>query len=414
VNARSLWVYRCGVVVIAVLLPLDRIGFLSFLHISILSLILLAQRWVYVIASRVRSHDSLVFRKLSYVFVLPIFGALVTQSFSGLSHPLNHAAFTIILLASRAFLIAQLLEKEDIKLFERVTILVSVAVIGFGFYQYIADVFHAPLWVSALSAQYTSGWTYFFPRPQSTALEPLYLAYYLVLPIALLSLPILRGQQLPRWQRVLLVSMYAMLLLSLARGAIIGIIVMITAAIITIRPVRKELLVFARVIVMAILLTASMTILAVIVSGSHAFGSFTSHAVDLNDESAQTRYRGINPAIRAFLERPITGHGIVNNGDNVTSRKVNNSYLTILIEQGLLGVLALSPIGWAICSSLAQSYRQKLSLVASPYTLSIIAMLVQANTFEAFQLLRSWVVLALLISGLMVDYNRKPTLKENA
>ncbi len=406
VDRVSLRIYQGAIVLVAILLPLDRVGFLSALHLSILTLVLLAQRWVYVKAMQVYRRTPMVGSRLSYALLLPAIAAVVVQSLSSLEHPYNHAAFTIILLAIRAFIVAQLLTSKDLELFEKVTYLVCLVVVAFGLYQYVADVLHAPVWVTGLSPQYTSGWTFFFPRPQSTAQEPLYLAYYLALPLALLTLKVLRGIALPRWQRLTLAAAYGLLLITLARGAIIGMAVALAVVVMGLRPERKALLALGRVVLQGVLITLALTLFSGIITGSNALGAFRSHAVDLNDESAKIRYRGINPALESFLEQPLFGHGIVNNGDTGTSLKVNNTYLTILVEQGLLGVLAFIPIGLALALALQRSFRNKFASRYAPYVAAALAMGIQANTFEAFQLLRSWIVIACLIAAYELERSK--------
>ena len=93
----------------------------------------------------------------------------------------------------------------------------------------------------------------------------------------------------------------------------------------------------------------------------------------------------------------------MNDGDTDTSLKVNNSYLTILVEQGLAGMLGYAALGLLTLAGLYWSFRNHFTALYSPYIIAVLAMAIQANTFEAFQLLRSWVVLAVLVASLGLD-----------
>ena len=92
---------------------------------------------------------------------------------------------------TRAWGLAQYVRQNDLELFERILPWVAVVVVGFGYYQYMGHAFGLPQSWTLLRGSYSSIATFPFPRVQSFALEPLYLAHYL-LPIGVLLVRFLR------------------------------------------------------------------------------------------------------------------------------------------------------------------------------------------------------------------------------
>jgi O-antigen ligase/polysaccharide polymerase Wzy-like membrane protein len=141
-------------------------------------------------------------------------------------------------------------------------------------------------------------------------------------------------------------------------------------------------------------------------------GSFTGHAMDVNDDSAQTRYELWPQTVDIFKDHWLTGVGtnnarlLLHDGSSTASpaeanalQPVNNDYLTFLSELGLVGVLLALPLLWLILRALWGVVRTRLDHPSSPYAFALVGMAVEANFFQSFSLLRTWVVVGLLLAG---------------
>src|SRR5262249_16351058 len=104
-----------------------------------------------------------------------------------------------------------------------------------GLYQFVGGLVGLPLNVTGLRSDY-SGQVFGFPRVESTALEPLYFSAYMLLAISML---IGVGAVLKRsW--LLGVLFVTSVLLTLSRGGVGAMIVVATAWIIWMAPVRRN------------------------------------------------------------------------------------------------------------------------------------------------------------------------------
>ena len=116
----------------------------------------------------------------------------------------------------------------------------------------------------------------------------------------------------------------ALFILSLSRGAILGLLLAVALMLVVARSWRllgyfAKTTGFALVIVVAMLLLAGVAQNAGTSATPNTEGpaadttatidAFTSHAVDLNDGSARTRYDLWPPTIQMFMEHPLTGVG---------------------------------------------------------------------------------------------------------
>lgn len=101
----------------------------------------------------------------------------------------------------------------------------AVVVSLFGLYQYFGDILGLPMHYTGLREQYTYG-LFGFPRVQSTALEPLYFASYLLLPtmvvIGMLLTRTKLGKLQDRWLLAALTLFSLIIFLTVSRGAFYG------------------------------------------------------------------------------------------------------------------------------------------------------------------------------------------------
>ena len=130
--------------------------------------------------------------------------------------------FTVVLAIS----VAHIFKKSYIKSLVVALLSSTILVIAFGVYQYVGDLFGVPMAWTGLRDRYI--WSVFgFPRIQSTALEPLYLASFLLLPFSVLTtLFVVKKQSLlsNRLVGTMLFLVSLIIFMTVSRGGIYGLI----------------------------------------------------------------------------------------------------------------------------------------------------------------------------------------------
>ncbi|MCU7730402.1 O-antigen ligase family protein [Actinoplanes sp. KI2] len=346
----------------------------------------------------------------------------------------------------RGWLLAQYVRERELKMFENVVLWVLAVTIVLGYFQFLGDVYGlSQSWTQLLPQYNSTTGAYPFPRVQSFALEPLYLGHWMFLPLGILLTRYWRTRKASAFEQILLVLALGLFLLTLSRGAMLGLALAVFAIFVVGRSWRP-LLYVARNGVFAVLLVAGLLLLA---SSAHdnktaesaattaapnpsspstpaspaptaptaptkpdVVGSFTGHALDVNDPSAQTRYDLWPQTIKIFIHHPFTGVGfnnarlLLHDGSASTSvaeanalQPVNNDYLTFLSELGVVGVLLALPLVWLVLKAMWGVARTRLDHLSSPYAFALVGMAFEANAFQSLSLLRTWVVVGLLIAG---------------
>jgi O-antigen ligase len=150
---------------------------------------------------------------------------------------------------------------------------------------------------------------------------------------------------------------------------------------------------------------------------------FSSHAVAVADQSAQTRYSTWPKALDYIKENPLEGVGAYNSRvklnlpaynkgvQDIKLQPFNNDLLGMLVDLGLIGVVAFGPVIAALFISLARSFKQHWAAPSAPYVLAAIAMLIQSNFFQSILLARLWVVVGIALAGLYLKPGRKGLLE---
>ena len=396
-------------------MPLDRVKDMAT-HapfVSLIALLLLLQRPIFIFIQAIR-HKTLVIPgwKTGLLFAALILSAFISYN-TAFSKPVAlTASLLLIFVLVRGWVMAAFIKAKELELFEKFVVFMGLIVTLFGFYQYIADVLGVSTTWTLLSSQYTSTSTYVFPRVQSFALEPLYLAHYLLLPIGILLIRFLTKRTNPsKVERASLILMLALFILSLSRGAILGLILSIITLVVCARSIRL-LKYLATTLVVSILIVVGSVWFAGTAHHQKALSSFGGHAVNLNDASARTRYDLWPPALKLFEQNPVDGVGLNNSrlllhgADKATTgsrldtlQPVNNDYLAYLAEEGLIGILLIVPLLSAILFAVYKTIREKFLHPSAPYVFAAVGMAFEANAFQSLLLLRTWVVVGLILAG---------------
>lgn len=287
---------------------------------------------------------------------------------------------------------------------------------AFGLYQFIGDLAGLPSSFTGLAEGYGRG-VFGFPRIQSVGHEPLFYANFLLLPISLVLAFLVLPQ---KWfsQKILWIFLSLLLItlaLTLSRGAIIGFLGAAGFLAVTLAPRLITLRnVFVIGVVGVLVLGAVGGILRVISPEA------TSRFVDQltiqdfgRSDSTVGRLRGWNDAITLWKTSPVVGIGPGNYGPAILGYPatppaggwpvVNNEYIEILAEMGLLGLGIFLTF---LLSLFARSYQALTKPGVTPevratimgLTAALFGMLIQYNFFSTLYITPIWLTFGILIA----------------
>ncbi|TAK89107.1 hypothetical protein EPO04_03330 [Patescibacteria group bacterium] len=360
--------------------------------------------------------------QLPWVFLV-LFNVVVVISAAVSQHPkesLTIAAF-IGFVSVLSFTIATVFDPNHLKRYLSYGLIGVVMSCLFGIYQYFGDLADLPGWLTGLSQNYMKGGIFPFPRIQSTALEPLFFANYLLVPLALLVVSQL-FTKLRSWPFSLLVL--TVILLSLSRGAQVAAII-IVIVLIAIGLYRKRTMPALKVVATG--LGATIITLACIGLGSFLYGDvygvnkkpsvqhnieeFTDQATNVNKgESAEGRALARKLAAMAVVENPLIGIGAGNYGYYANQQEpvkfpssetiVNNETLEIAAEQGFIGLILILLFSLSL-AKLAASFilsgsDRSLRLVALGLLVGLAGIAFQYQLFSTLYITHIWVYIGLL------------------
>ncbi|MDD5043845.1 MAG: O-antigen ligase family protein [Patescibacteria group bacterium] len=333
--------------------------------------------------------------------------------------------FFIIFTVGFGFTLPNLVGQKDelikvIKILFVSTFLVSL----FGLYQFIGDMAGLPEWLTGLRHQYTKE-ILGFTRVQSTFLEPLYFANFLIIPICLLfaNLSEYRTEK-SKWkvfEIIVLVLALVNFILTVSRGAYLGLFfALLTLAIIYRKKFLKPRFLFFRQWRTSLWLACFL--LLVIISSQFLGGQFGNFVLHLKDSFSGAaffeRAETFGLAIQAWQEHPIVGIGPGSFGPwvyvspfiipEVGWKIVNNLYLEILAESGILG---LGFFLWALVILFIKQIKvigqsRRIAPTVFPIAVGLLAafvgVFIQYNTFSIIYIMQVWFLVGLIIATLNI------------
>jgi len=427
-----------GIIVTLALLPIDRLPYLHHIPFGIgfisLLLLLLATLGRLLDLLRSRQLDKLKHYLLGGCLLgLPVLGYGISTIYAIDRSYAIGATKLLLAVCLRAFCFFVLVsEKPDLwKPIRRTIYIVTAIVVAFAYFQFIADIFGASQRVTDLRSCCTSNSTYVFPRVHSTSIEPLYFANYLLIPIWLLVFDFLKSKRSRvSWPKlVLFVSSISIVILIVARGAILALLIGLLVFALGLRGKKKlkdfymfltKTLGAAIILALALVLLsglASQIIHKKAINGSAAGPAgnvqiFSSHAINPVDDSAKTRYSLWPKSLSYIKQRPLQGVGAYNSRIRLNIGKYNqgvppdhlqpfnNDLIGLLVDLGLLGVATFGPIIYLVIRGIYRLYKNAWTKTAAPMALVMVGTLIQSNFFHAILLTRTWVVVGLLMTGL--------------
>jgi hypothetical protein len=415
-NKISDYLFKLGLVLTAVAMPLEIVPNKLLTLLSWLINLLLFQRLLYVVVfnRKTINHNIKTDRIILLALLLPL-AAIGISALGALNRAVALLEYRgLVILVLRVLIIIFIATKEDIKLFINSIFGMTAIVVAFALFQYYGDLAGLPGKVTRMIANYSSRGDYIFPRVHSLAHEPLYLASYLLISAGLLVGEVVKkGTSTNKWLKVLLVSVLTLIILTIARGAIIGMVAGLVIAFLMTRDIKliKQLSLY---VLLAVFISVAMLGSASLFKKGSAVTSFSEHAITTNDASVLNRTMTWKYAYRSFRSSPIIGVGGANSqyyiGEGTptvdTSKPVdlfkvivfNNSYLTYASEYGIIGIIALLPLAYLLFLVAKDIFKNK----PKSYLVGLFAffagLLLQAMSFEILLVMRFWMMLALMLA----------------
>lgn len=418
ISRRPYW----GVILIGFFLPFERIGSLDFgsitIRISQLLALIAMGSWF---ARGIIRKKLVVVRNPVFWSILIFVGlaALSLLNAPNFDRSLTVLLFTVFTIVVAVFLPNVLTSENRMKAMLKAIFIGMGVTTVFGLFQFLGDLAGLPTSITGLRDLYTKN-ILGFPRIQSTALEPLYFANYLLLPISLL-LTLQLKKLSPFSQKVTLILLLLAglnFVLTVSRGGYIAAAISIVfIAVFTFRQFLtiKNITMISAVVVLVGLLTVQF------LQAEQALDKFITHAQNVfSGASYNERVETYELAYRSVLEHPLLGIGMGSFGPYASYhpyavpgqgfRIVNNEYLELATENGLLGLAAFVLIIAIVFIRSIKAYQ----VTTSPYMKAVLlglcaallGIMVQYNTFSILYIMHVWVTIGLLMAAQQLVLNR--------
>lgn len=326
--------------------------------------------------------------------------------------------FGFILIAY--FLISRAL-RGDLKFKKLGHWLVAAAVASaiFAIWQFIGDTFGISTAYTLLGERYT-GAVFGFARVQAFALEPLYFANFLLLPILYSANKIIGYRKIEKKQFVIFSVMFLSFILTLSRGGFVALVIG-GIGLLVILAYKKSLYNLSKLITCIIICCTFAFGLIYYASKNTGVERFISHSIaqgEMTGESTYGRLDNYIEALRLFKTKPILGIGLGNYGVETRLVKnvadsgyqiVNNQYLETLAETGVVGLLSFFALIFFVISALAGMLKKNFNSWFAVMLCAFVAFLIQYNFFSTIYILDLWIIIA-IIDGITYNTN---SLKDN-
>lgn len=410
-----------GLILTAFFLPFERIGSYDLWGVTIrlsqiLALITIA---AWILSMLINNRIKLAKNPL----VLPLFFFLLINLTSLLNAP--NLGKSILVLAFTIFtilvglIVPNLIKSE--KALHRIVMAIlysSLVVSIFGIYQFAGDMLGLPETLTGLRPQYTKiilGFT----RVQSTALEPLYFANYLLLPLSLaLSLFLSKGKKLSQGLLLSVIGLGLLnLILTASRGGYLAFIgsFFVVAAFYW-RQIFKLKIIIPGLIIILLIIFALPRMMGLDASQNPIQSNLSkliSHSQDLFGGAAyEERMERYSQALALWRKHPLVGSGPGSFGAWVSDQPyeqpeigwaiVNNEPLELLAETGIFGLVIIGlAILWLLIKSFLQIFKTEdkyLKSLLTALTANLLAVIIQYQTFSILYIIHIWFAIGLLVA----------------
>jgi len=312
------------------------------------------------------------------------------------------------------FIFSRILTSSEIRRnVEKVIIISSIIVSIFGIIQFIGDSIGIPMSFTGLRLQYTKI-VLGFPRIQSVALEPLYFSNFLFVPLFLSIKKYIQTNGFLNKHIFVILLFVTNIILGISRGAYLGLIIALALLLLfglSQYKKDKHLLKKIGLVLGAAAFSLVLSFASVLIfNGKSALSNFSGHAAVDDTKSGSSvpgRLEGYKTALKIFYEKPIFGNGLASFGIKTAGNAsdiqqfgygiVNNEYLEILTETGIVGLIAFATFFLSLAWLWLRAFRktlQKLPLII--ISLGILAVMIQYNFFSTLYIIYIWAFLALM------------------
>ncbi len=410
-----------GLILIAFFLPFERIGSYDIAGVTVrlsqvLALITMAAWLIEGLTKKeIKPVKNPIYLPLVLFLLINIIALVNSPNLAKSILVLGFTIFTILV----SLLIPNLV-KETATLQKIIKTLLwsSLLVTLFGLYQFAGDMLGLPETLTGLRSQYTKV-ILGFTRVQSTALEPLYFANYLLIPICLAVVLFLNKNR--KFRPLFLLSIIGLgvlnLILTASRGGYLALLAsLIVIAIFYWRKIfslKNVIGLLAVLILIVFILPKIMGLAAEENPLQPNLGQFISHAKNLFGGAAyEERVERYEQALNLWHQHPLIGSGPGSFGPLVAIHPlqqpeegwaiVNNEPLELLAETGIFGLVIMGLIVIIlIIRSLAlarftQNQEFKALLVA--FLAAFIGIIVQYQTFSILYIMHIWFTIGMLIA----------------
>lgn len=410
-----------GVLGILFFLPFERIGSVDVAGMTIRAHQAFAIVTLVAWAARALRRRTTI---RSNPFVLPLAFFLLANGISlynavNMERSLLVFLFTAFTIAVSAVLPQLIRTRDDLRIVLRVLFVGAAIVTAFGLFQFVGDLAGLPITFTGLRPHYTKI-VFGFPRIQSTALEPLYFANYLLLPIALLITLYFFESSREKDKRTfrpwmllgLLILAGVNFILTVARGGYIALAVMlILLGFVYLRDILTPKRFFSMAAASVVVGLAAVRLLGI--GGTFNIQTFAAHVQNIfGGASYSERVENYEIAWRAFTEHPLIGIGPGAFGPYASEHSyveprvgwkiVNNESLELLAETGVIGFTIFLVVAiMSLLRSLKAWKRARdpfLKAVLLGLTAAWIGILVQYQTFSILYIMHVWVTFGLLVA----------------
>lgn len=404
-----------GIYLLTFFLPFERIGSVDVagitIRISQVVAIATVAAWITrgLLLRRFKLRSYPIFVPLCLFLIINFLGLTNSPNINRSLLVLIFTVFTISLSAAVPNIVRHRSQVENV-----VTILlVSAAAVSlFGLFQFLGDFVGLPTSFTGLRAQYTKD-ILGFPRIQATALEPLYFANYLLLPLSLsLALWLSRGSKI-KWYLLLIVLALTTLnlILTVSRGGYIAfaVIALLIGAVYMRSLLRPRTLIGGAVVcvLVGLLVVRFFNI-------EEQWSTFSTHVVNVfGGASYEERLSTFTIARTIWWQHPWIGIGPGGFGPYASFHPfivpsegfkiVNNEYIELLAETGVLGFTSFALMVVMLIVRSFKAWVQSrddiyMRAVVVALTAAFLGILIQYNTFSVLYITHIWFTIGLLIT----------------
>lgn len=348
-----------------------------------------------------------------------------------LINPLSFRSMAVFSLISFCFTLFLVLSNIRInqKSIQKINLIIiwgSFIICLFAFWQYFADLAGVSTKWTLLQEHYTLK-IFGFPRVHSTFLEPLLMANFLLIPIFLMVSLWLKKQIKAKVFIPLLIILLVVFILTISRGAYLALLV---AGIFLVIFAFKEIFQWRRILLLLLILAISGLVAfgMIRVAGKQALANFMEQGETVvkkpEEQGFSTAHRlmTFKIAFQAFKEHPVFGIGPGNFGsyyDNypmeslpkVEYQTVNNQYLEVLAENGILGLAVFVLFLIILFIRSWRAFRITKNPLISAFilgaTAALVGILAQYNFFSTLYIIYIWFLMGLLVAVQNIVFKKK-------